>query len=173
MILQIPVKPFVKHVLKQHYGREPIPVRANSDLGTIFLLAMNEKSWLRLAYSLDRPAEGDDEELVIDTTGKLTNIDFVVSGNFKNLQILPDKLAQIGQTLESYSKIFMKGFSMGYRCLLTSEVSSATAFWQLHNFNEDELSVDNCIKIIQRENREIRDLLQSGTKRRFKVLEKK
>jgi hypothetical protein len=169
MILQIPVKPYVKNIIKQHYGKEPIPIRANSDLGSIFLLAMNEKSWLRLAYTVDKPSEeNDNAELVICLQEGACVLEFELGGNFaRNMQILPDKLAQIGDGLEGYSKIFMKAFSIGYRCLLNSEMSSANAFWALHHFKEDDLTQDNCYKIIQRETREIKDLINNKAKRRF------
>lgn len=189
MLLPIPVKPYVRQLLIQHYGKEPIAVRANSDLGQIFLIAVVRKAYLNATFRWQGQSipgmEGglvralledvDDEfgvsedndgrafgkknqnDLVLDMPEGLVVLNFALGGKFNKGVILPDMLEQIGKAMESYAKIYMKGFSHGYRTLFNSSRNSALVFHQIFEFDEDVLTLDNCEKIIQRENQEMKD----------------
>jgi hypothetical protein len=177
MLLPIPVKPFVRHLLIKHYGKEPIAVRANSDLGQIFLLAVVRKAYLNLTFNWvgDVPPRKfgdllfDDAEDVIEIEmpANYVEIKFELNGKFNAGVIMPDMIEQLGRSLESYARIYMKAFSHGYRTLFNSSRNSALVFHELYEFDEDVLSRDNCEKIIQRENAEVKDPIDSmGTPRK-------
>lgn len=197
MLLPIPVKPYVRHLLIKHYGKEPIPIRANTDIGQIFLLAVLRKAYLnlnfkwrgQLLYELDDcekqlvlneivddlnnpmdddglpPGKGKNRakggELEIEMPADCVELKFLVGGKFERGVILPDMLEQIGKALESYARIYAKGFSHGARCYFNSSRNSAIIMHQLFEFQEDTLTRDNLDKIIQRENNEMKDPIEA------------
>ena len=75
-------------------------------------------------------------------------LDFQLSAKFDSCLIVPGLLMELGKCMESFARIYMKAYSVGYRTLLNSEVNSATVFHRLHDFHEDVLTMDNAIKII-------------------------
>jgi hypothetical protein len=158
MILPVPVKPWVRHLLIQQYGKEPFEFRSNSDIGSILLLAVADADTLRL--SVDDLTEETQEELAQAFDFKDCQVvRFKLGGKFKDGVIIADMLPLMANALEGYFKTYVKGFSIGYRVLLNSELASAKVLYQLFNFNEDIIKLDNLIKIIQREGKEMRDPL--------------
>jgi hypothetical protein len=154
MILPVPVKPWVRHLLVKQYGKEPIAVRSNSDIGSILILAVSDPDSLRL--SIDDISEENQEELVsVNFPDDVKTVRFLLGGKFKKGVIITDMLPMISNSLESYFKIFLKGYSIGYRSLLNSEAASGKAFANLYSFKEDVIKEDNLIKIIQRESKEM------------------
>lgn len=155
MILSVPVKPWVKHLLKKQYGKEPINIRANSDIGSFLLLAISAKDKLRL--NVDDLTEEEAQEVMPASKEEYEVISFLLGGTFLKGVILADTIPLISFALEGYAKIFAKGYSFGYRTLLNSELSSAVSFYRLYDFSEKKIKQDNLIKIIQRESKEMRD----------------
>lgn len=179
MIITIPVKPYVKHLLIEHYGKDPIAVRANSDLGQIFMLSVWNSVFLNVTFGWKgQNVPGLEDELkdwIADELGEcgkdeldmpegLVELRFKLGGKFKRGLLLPDVMLQLGKSLESYVRIYMKGFSHGYRCLFNSGRSSAVVFHGLFGFPEEVLSRDNAEKIVQRENAEMKDPIDAPRK---------
>lgn len=197
MLLPIPVKPYVRHLILKHYGKEPIPIRANTDIGQIFLLAVLRKAYLNLNFKwrgqlmyeledaekemvlneivddLNNPLDDDGlapgkgknlargGEIEIEMPEDYVELRFLVGGKFDRGVIMPDMLLQIGKALESYARIYAKGFSHGCRCYFNSSRNSAIIMHQLFEFQEDTLTRDNLDKIIQRENNEMKDPIEA------------
>lgn len=163
MILPVPVKPWVRHLLIQQYGKEPMEFRSNSDIGSILLLAVADADSLRL--SVTDLTEENQEELAQTFDFKDSEvIRFKLGGKFKNGVIIADMLPLIANALEGYFKAFVKGYSIGYRTLLNSELASAKVLHQIYRFNEDIIKLDNLTKIVQRESKEMKDPLQGHYK---------
>ncbi|MGL5078852.1 MAG: hypothetical protein ACRDBG_23895 [Waterburya sp.] len=166
MLLSIPVKPYVKHLIIKHYGKEPIAVRANSEIGSFFLLALVKKAYLAATFNwLGDVPPSTDVEVILEEKNEdsvflkmpenCVELRFEVGGKFKDGVFLPDMLVHIGRSLEGYCRIYMKGFSHGYRSLFNSSRNSALVFHNLYEYEEEVLTRDNCEKIIQRENAEM------------------
>lgn len=155
MILSVPVKPWVKHLLKKQYGKEPIEVRSNTDVGSILLLAVSAKDKFRL--TVGELTEEQSEE-IMPTDEQYEVISFLLGGIFLKGVIIADSLPLISNALESYCKVFAKGYSIGYRSLLNSELSSAVALYRLYEFKEKIIKQDTLVKIVQREFKEMKNI---------------
>lgn len=158
MILSVPVKPWVKHLLKKQYGKEPIAVRANSDIGSFLILSVSAKDRFRLTVGdlTEEDAQGimpEDEEYEV--------ISFMLGGSFLKGVIIADTIPLISYALEGYAKIFAKGYSIGYRSLLNSELSSAVSLYRVYEFTEKKVQQSTLVKIIQRESKEMKDPLNA------------
>jgi hypothetical protein len=157
MILSVPVKPWVKHLLKKQYGKEPIAIRANSDVGSFLMLSLSAKDRFRL--TVDDLTEEDAEGIMPDCEEEYEVLSFMLGGRFLKGVIIADTIPLISYALEGYARIFAKGYSLGYRTLLNSELSSAVSFYRLYQFPEKKLKQDRLVKIIQRESKEMKDVL--------------
>lgn len=155
MILSVPVKPWVKILLKKQYGKEPIAIRANSDIGSILLLAVSAKDKFRLTVA--DLTEEDAQDIMPDTGVSNEVISFQLGGTFLKGVIIADTIPLISSALEGYAKIFLKGYSFGYRSLLNSELSSAVSFYRLYGFTENKIKQDTLVKVVQRESKELKD----------------
>ena len=60
-------------------------------------------------------------------------------------------------THQERNKIFLKGYSFGYRSLLNSELASAVSFYRLYGMTENKIKQDTLVKILQRESKELKD----------------
>ena len=156
MILSIPVKPWVKILLKKQYGKEPIAIRANSDIGSILILAVSAKDKFRLTTA-DLTEEDAQDIMPADAGIANEVISFQLGGTFLKGVIIADTIPLISSALEGYAKIFMKGYSFGYRTLLNSELSSAVSFYRLYGFTENKIKQETLVKIVQRESKELKD----------------
>lgn len=164
MILTLKVKPFVKHLLVKHYGKKtPIHISMNSDIGRMFVLGFGERS---KAEDLIDPLDGEDE-ITLEAPEGTEEIDFYLGGKFDRMKLSVQSVQRMPDMLESYCRIFMKGFSTGYRCLLNSEMSSAVVFHRLYEYPEDTLTEANAVKIVQRENKEIISPIPTTPKKRY------
>lgn len=167
MILPVQVKPYVKHLLVQQYGKKsPIEVRLNTDLGYLFYASFGRRT---VADELLDPLEGEGV-MELERDDALEVIEFYLGGKFDKEMITADSIKKLGLMLEGYCRIFMKGFSVGYRCLLNSEAGSATVFHQLYGFDEEVLTVDNAIKIVQRESKEMRIPFSENRRRKLSIV---
>lgn len=158
MILSVPVKPWVKHLLKKQYGKEPIAVRANSDIGSFLILSVSAKDRFRLTVGdlTEEHAEG-----LMPESEEYEVISFMLGGSFLKGVIIADTIPLISYALEGYAKIFAKGYSIGYRSLLNSELSSAVSFYRLYEYTEKKVQQSTLVKIIQRESKEMKDPLNA------------
>lgn len=185
MIVTVPVKPFVNHLLIKLYGQAPIPVHIRSDIGNMFVLAITKQKYLTsifnyyevdataikaISKAIEIPMDDDIStklaEAKDESEEKLVSLDFQLSAKFDSSLLVPGLLAELGKCMESFARIYMKAYSVGYRTLLNSEVNSATVFHRLHDFHEDVLTMDNAIKIIQREVGKMKDPIGGKNNRR-------
>lgn len=155
MILSVPVKPWVKILLKKQYGKEPIAIRANSDIGSILLLSVSAKDKFRLTVA--DLTEEEAQDIMPDSLVPNEVISFQLGGTFLKGVIIADTIPLISYALEGYAKIFLKGYSFGYRSLLNSELASAVSFYRLYGFTENKIKQDTLVKILQRESKELKD----------------
>ncbi|AWL07964.1 hypothetical protein HME7025_00079 [Aquirufa nivalisilvae] len=153
MILTIQVKPFVKHLITKQYGsgKKPIDVRLNSDLGYLFWLGFGSRS---IAEDVLHGLKGEGV-LELEKEEHLVELQFYLGGRFDREVLTDSSIKKMTNMLESYCRIFMKGFATGYKCLLNSTTNSAVVFHRIYDFTEEVLTEDNAIKIIQRECAEI------------------
>lgn len=154
MILSVPVKPWVKHLFKKQYGKEPIAVRANSDIGSILLLSVSAKDKFRLTIG---DLTEEDAQGIMPESEEYEVLSFMLGGSFQKGVIIADTIPLISNALEGYAKIFFKGFSIGYRTLLNSELSSAVSLYRLYGFTEKKIKQDTLVKTVQRESKEMKD----------------
>jgi hypothetical protein len=166
MILPVPVKPYVHHLITKQYGKKNINVRVNSDLGYIFWLAFSDRN---VADCLFLPIADVTDEIEIQIPEGMKELTFYLGGKFDKEGINPLMIQRLTYALESYSRIFMKAFSQGYRCLYDSEHSSALVFHKLYEFDEDILTEANAVKIIQRESKEMKKVVQNAHRKRAKI----
>lgn len=158
MILSVPVKPWVKHLLKKQYGKEPIAVRANSDIGSFLILSVSAKDRFRLTVG---DLTEEDAQGIMPEGEEYEVISFMLGGSFLKGVIIADTIPLISYALEGYAKIFAKGYSIGYRSLLNSELSSAISLYRVYEYTEKKVQQTTLVKIIQRESKEMKDPLNA------------
>ena len=157
MILPVPVKPWVKFLLEQQYSKKnkPIPIRADSDIGNILMLARSEADGGRIA--LHELTNENNPFVEDELEHNLEIVRFEVEGLFREGVFLVDTIPAISRALDSYFRIFAKAFSAGYRSFLNSERASAIAFMNLYGLKEGVIKQDTMIKMVQRENAKMRN----------------
>ena len=150
MLVPVPVKPYVKRFLLKEFGKEPIRVRANSDLGSILLLSFQRGE----NVSVSSINLADTEELHHEYD-KLVSVTFELGCTFeRGAAIVPDRLLQLTNALMAYFRQSLYYFCVGRRTLFNSEMASVKLFLKMYAISEDELSEDTAVKMAQRERRE-------------------
>lgn len=158
MILTVPVKGYVRAFLLSEFGREPIRIRANSDLGTILLLAF-QRSGERVDLEQVDLVEGEDG---LPTA----SLKFELGSTFeRGFALGPDLLPQLTSALTAYFRQSMYYFSEGRRTLFNSEMASVRLFLAIKKIDEELLTEETAVKMAQRERRERYDFRQNRQKR--------
>lgn len=147
MLLSVPVKPCVRRFLLKEFGREPIAVRANSDLGGILLLAFAKGE----SVPLEAMELSADELPDFDN---LTPIQFQLGETFRRSALSPNSRVLLTNALMAYFRTCLFFYTLGRRTLFDSEMSAVKLFLKVYNIREDELTEEAAIKIAQRERRE-------------------
>lgn len=177
MVVEIPVKPYVRHFLRKHFDKEPIFIRSDSELGQTLFLGLGTREYLRRCFdhngalpALPEVVETleDDKTLVIPENMVLVKLEF--PQKYDRAIMLPDTLIEMGSVLEAFVRIYLLGFAQGYKCMFYSDHAAAEAFLRVFGFKENELSKENCHKIIQRGGAiKFKDLLKGKEKRRKNI----
>jgi hypothetical protein len=150
MQVAIPVKPYVKRFLVKEFGKEPIRVRANSDLGAVMLLSFQHGEHI----AIDDINLYDSEDFRHDAS-KMSSVTFELGCSFeRGASIVPDRMVKLTGALMANFRQSLYYFCVGRRTLFNSELASVKLFLKMYDIPEDELSEDTAIKMAQRERRE-------------------
>lgn len=159
MLLTVPVKPAVRRFLIKEFGKEPIQVRANSDLGGILLLAFAKGENIPLDA-----LEITEDELPEHST--LKPIQFQLGEKFTRKALAPESRLLLTNALTSYFRTCLYYYTIGRRTLFDSEMSAVKLFRKQYGIPEEELSEESAIKIAQRERKERADFRRIATPER-------
>lgn len=171
--IEIPVKPYVRHFLKKNLeGPEPFYLRSDSEVGLMLLMGVISREYLRIVFDHSGEIPEADENDTIEVPlpeGRVT-IKFLLPNKYNRHVITPEVLLRMGEVLEAIVKLFLLGFAQGYKVMFYSDLAAANSFLQLYGFNEDDLTLANAHKIIQRGGAiKFKDQMRGKTKRRKSV----
>jgi hypothetical protein len=147
--IDIPVKPFVRHFLRKQFGKDPIYLRSDSELGRMLLPVLVSREYMRVTFGRNVGTE-ESEVLELPVPAGMELVKFEFASRYDNHIVMPEMLEQMSGILESFVRVFLLGFGQGYKVMFYSDHAAAEAFLRLFGFKETELSKDNCHKIIQR-----------------------
>lgn len=150
MLLNVPVRKCVRRFLIKEFGREPISVRANSDLGGILLLAFARGEWVD-------PEDVSLSDEVVQEQSQLVPVQLKLGDKFRRGSLSPNAYALLGNALLAHFRQALYYYTIGRRTLYSSEMSAVKLFLRQYNIPEEELTEESAIKIAQRERKERAD----------------
>jgi hypothetical protein len=134
--------PYVKKFLIRAYGREPIYVREDNDLGRIFSLAFGKDT--------GQPYESDFGEL--KATPNLQRVRFEITWNMNRLRLTESNYLRLGNALEEEVHKAVYHFCLGQVIRHMSITGSVRNFFEIYNILEqvDGISVEAARKRVSR-----------------------
>lgn len=147
--IDVPVKPFVRHFLRKQFGKDPIYLRSDSELGRMLLPVLVSREYMRVTFGRNVATE-ESEVLELSVPAGMELVKFEFASRYDKCVVMPEMMEQMSGIIESFVRVYLLGFGQGYKVLFYSDHAAAEAFLRLFGFKEKELSKDNCHKIIQR-----------------------
>ncbi len=139
------VKPFVRKFIRKNYGKEPVYVRADSDLGRLFCLALSKDNLLPID-------ELEIEEDIIQKKDKsLVKMKFVLSFRVAHGKLTLTNYHRLCGVLEQEFEKGLYFFSLGMRRMNASERNAVKMFLDYYDINDDDgITPAGAVKIAQR-----------------------
>ena len=137
------VKPYVRKFLIKNYGKEPVYVRADSDLGKIVRLALSNE----IVISTETP----DDVASSPRVDGAVKLKLALSFRVGRGKITEENLEKTTIAIENEFNKAMFHFVKGIRSLRISESRAVKMFLDDYGIDEDEdIKLDTAIKMAQR-----------------------
>lgn len=148
------VKPFVKKFILRNYGKEPVYVRADSDVGILFRLAIARDNYLPIdEFEVEESfsTKKDDKDI------RLEKIKFALSFRVTQGKMTHENLKRMTVALENEFDKALFFYVKGMRFSHVSESRAVKSFLTEFGLEDEEkygLKLAAAIKIVQRARRE-------------------
>ncbi len=142
---------YLKKFITKTYGKEPVLVRADSDLGKLFRLAINRDNYI--------PADAFEveENFLTDRKEGLVKLKFGLSFRFTRCKLTHENFLRLTDALENEFHKAMYFYTRGMRRVHISENASVKRFLDEFEINADcldessNLKIATAIKSVQRQ----------------------
>jgi hypothetical protein len=142
------LKPYVRKFIIKTYGKEPVYIRADSDIGKLFRLAIARDNYLPLAA-----LEVEENFSTERRSNKLEKLKFALSFRISQGKLTHENLVRLTQAVENEFEKAMYFYVRGMRQVHVSESSGVKRFLEDIGIEDEKafgLNQAAAIKMVQR-----------------------
>ncbi len=142
------LEPYVKKFVMKNYGKEPVYVRADSDLGKLFRLAISKDNYLQVSSDI----EIEESFETVRRSDKLEKLKFVLSFRISQGKLTHENIHRLANAIENEFEKAMYYYVRGMRQVHISESRAVRRFLVDYGIDDFKHGLNEAaaIKMMQR-----------------------